>query len=607
MAARGAPDQAYLAQSLARAKTKFQRRNQKIEDIRKRRWNETEVDIPDNFKKITKSYHAPLVRDLIRRSQAILSSALPTPSVKPIDPSSPKSVENASRREKWLVAAYRKLNRRRNWFGQITDAFPADGYAVWKLVLKMDRYGSPKGEDEEDETYLKRQDKEKKLNWPFVAEHVDTCAYFPLSEDADGVCEVIEYSRREAYPLLTKYKDKLKDHPDLGPSLSNPEFDYSDCPDTVEFVEYWNRTHYAYMIDGHKVEEKEHNYGRPPYFCALFSPTSSKDPEFETEGIADPLVALQDKVEEMRTMQMNWAFLSAFPVARMKPATDDAIEIDPQTTEVVWEPGSTMNPIGGNVWEWVQAPTVGGDITSLGNYYEQMADKISLAPILYGQITGDISGPAAQSLIALARAVFGPGLSALAQQFDEMAEFIQHLIQDVVKEDVPVWSEGEGSWLELGPDDVNDYFEVMHNMEPITELERMSKAIWLADAQARGAISMRHYREEGLGIHDPESMDREVRIEKMRDSDSYAMMVFARFEERVNGPPPPQDPMAGAIPPGTPPALPVGPGGPGMPQVAGVQQGMMPGMGGPMGDPAMMPQPGPPMGPPMGGMPPGMI
>lgn len=591
MASTGLPEVADILRALERAKVRYEGRNNRVRAVRQRRWNLGPGPvIPDKFQKTGQSYRAPITRDLLRRTQSIIGDTFPDPRVPPTDPTSVDSNANAGDRERWLRAAYKRMDKHNHPRASITDALGADGESIFKCYLKMQKWGLDWSEDEDAEAYVHRVNTAQQQNFPFILEHVETTSFFPLSEDEDGYCEVVQFSLRERYALYEKYRDRLEGYGDLGRPQGNPDANYNFfISDDIPTVEYWNRDTYAYIVGNTLVDSGTHKYGRVPYYRAVFSPTSSTDPEFETEGIADPILQLQDRIEQLRTTQLNWAFLNGFPVARFRPATEDAVELDPTTVTVEWAPGETMNPVGGNIWEWVPAPGVGADISSLGAYFESMADKISLAPILYGQIEGTLSGPAAQSMIALARGIFGPAMQSLTAQWDELAGFMQKMVEEVIKVPVPVWDNDGGKWLTLGPKDIKGYYEVNHQLAPLTELERMSKSIWLGDAQARGAVSMRHYREEGIGLADPMAMDEEVKLEQAASSQAYQQLLMEQFTLRVKGDQPQPLPP---VPMQTPEALPVGPGGPGIPQVAGVQQVMLPGFdSGAGGQMAAMPPP----------------
>ena len=625
MAATGAPTQAEIKTILTRAKSRYDGRNARIKAVQDHRWNLTGPTIPKAFRKTTKEARLPYVRDLLKRGQAILGSQLPKPKVEP-QSRKPGDVKNASKRERYLASSYRRMDPKGLTFHNITDALCADGEAVWKLSLRMSEWAGEERDsagDEEDETYLARVGKIHREHYPICWEHVDTQTFYPIRQDHDGFIETVEISTRETYAVLDElgvkyeYENGKYRLEDLGPVIS-PAASMADpiptvnLTDTCEYSEHYNMDHVTYSVDGVKIKSEKHPFRRPPYYNPLFSPTSAKDPQYRTEGLADGILQLQDHLEWITTIRLNWASLTGFPTGRIVPVTEDAtLAGTEQSNKVVWEQGGIVKAPDGFKFEWVPTPGTGQELGVLQDFFKDLTDDVSLAPILYGEAQGDLSGPAAQSLIAMARAIFGPASDNLQTEFNRMASDIQWLIENVIKDDVPVFEKAgktatekkahPGGWIELGPDDIDGYYEVEHEMAPVVAIERMSKAIWLADAWARGGVDAEYYREEGLGINDPEEMDRRVRTEKLRDSQPYTDALIMKFMERVSSMAPPQaqpqlQQMLQPGQPGAPPAgIPVQPGGPGIPMVAGVGDSMQPGMPGPIGGAmAQMPSTTPP-------------
>jgi len=621
----GAPTQEHIDRMYSLVQSRYQGRNKRIKSVRDRRWNIVGPTIPKAFRKTVKEARLPYVRDLVKRGQAVLASAMPNPKRKPIDGAKVKDTKLSSKVERWLKASYRRMSRDEAVFEQITDALASDGEAVWKVTLRTKDWGEARRDEEkypddaDSDKYLARAHKVWKNHFPFQWEHIDTQTFYPVRRGPDGFLETLEVSTRETYAVVDELGLSLtngKIEPrlsDLGPVIAaDPSFaeviPSIDFTNTCQYAEYYNTTHCAYLVNGKIVKVEEHPYGEPPYFNPLFSPTSAKDPQYRTEGLADSILQLQDHVEEYTTIRMNWAQLTGFPVGRLRPVTEDAVLATEGDLKITWEQGGTVKAPDGFMWEWTPAPGTGSDLAALTEFFTMLIKDVSLAPILYGEAQGDLSGPAAQSLIAMARAIFGPAIENVGREFDRMGAFMLRLVDREIGVPVPVWERPgltktdkkthPGGWIELGPDDIDGYYDVEHELAPVVQLERMAKAIWLADAQARGAVTMNYYREEGLGINDPEEMDKEVKVEQYRNSQPYTDAVLQEVFRRIPS-------LAQAAPmaaqqmmmPGAPPeAMPVQPGGPGVPMVAGVGQ-EMPGTGQMGGVMATMPTGGPPAGP----------
>jgi hypothetical protein len=588
----GLPVDGFLNWAVDFLRSKYRERDKRLENIFEHRFNLREPMVPEAFKHLKTDYRHPLVRDVIRRSQAILSAAMPIPRVVPLGISK-LDQKNASKREQWLAGAYRKMGRGNNVYSQITDALPADGFAVWKCYLKLQRWGPQRADQETDDLYREKVEKARRAWFPFIWEHVPSHTFYPLAFDGDGLSEVIEITRRSAFECFNMFnvaRDSLGNMVEgLGEVNVNPR-DLSPA-DTLECWEYWNRDTYIYAVEGVIVKKEHHDLDRPPYFVANFSASSVHDPQYETEGIADSMLQVQDKLDTFVTVHTNWLILNGFPVGRLRPISEDVVDPYDQDLVVRAKLGETYKAPPGYYFEWVPAPSASNDFHELRTFLSETVDRVSLAPILYGEAR-DVSGPTSSNLITVAKSVFAPGVMSLALAFDQMAAYMQRTIEQVIEVPVPLWlmQKRTGKWEELGPDDIEGYYEVEHQLNPTIPMERMQKAIHLADAQARGAVSMRHYREEGLGIASPEEMDDEVRVEQYRGAPELRQIVIESTMKKLRA-------RQEARGQGTPPGLPVGPGGP-VPQVQGVQQGMAPGMplnpmaaraGAPAGAPAVPP------------------
>ena len=116
----------------------------------------------------------------------------------------PQAADNASKREKWLAASYRKMDRGKNIYARITDALVADGEATWKVYCKIHRWHVERGEYAAEE-YLNKVAETRRTHFPFAWEHVASTTYYPLAWDEEGLSEVLEITEREAFPLLHQY------------------------------------------------------------------------------------------------------------------------------------------------------------------------------------------------------------------------------------------------------------------------------------------------------------------------------------------------------------------------------------------------------------------
>lgn len=603
----------YLTRAKKRLVEKFKPRNTHNDEKWKRRRNEREPYVPEAARGTTQEFHAPFVRDLARRSQAIIGDRPPTPKVIPLKVG-PEAQRNADKKELWLMAERERTLQREDWWGMGTDAFAHDAEVIFKKTVHLKDWGKGQDDDEDDDGFNKRTEDVRRKHFPFRVEQIPTNSFYPIAYDDDGLCEVMIVTKREAFEMADLYDlryDKAKGK--LTKAVGDVVDD--DFPNSAEHVEWWNRTHFCTMVDGEIVQEpQEHDYeGWCPFFHAQFSTTSSKDPGFRTEGILDSILDLQDKIENFATAAEHYIWKASFPSYQPVPVSEDALPQYNQQgkTDIKLNHGGPVEGLPfGHKLEPVDLPPIGPDLKTMQDFLMTILDRVSLAPILYAQLQGDVSGPVATSLIAIAKSIFGPGLNNLARCMNRMDAFTLEMIEKRIKHPVPVWQEyeknedgkvvrrGSSDWEELSPEDINGYYTVQNQLAPIIPLERQQAIIQLTDGWERGLVSKRRVQEEGYGITSPEKEDEEIEVDEYTKLEMYKQWVWSKFMERIE---------QQAVPPvggGTPPVPAVGPGGP-VPQLAGVQQVEMPGFpGAPMMPPAMPPpDPNMPMPMPMGGAP----
>jgi hypothetical protein len=580
----------YVMTLASQQKVKMQGRNFKIRDLYDHRYGRHTVAVPDAFKATAAEYKSPLIGDLIDRAVAITHD-FPRPSVTPRKRLGPRAQENASLREKWAIGWLTRANRTKDVWGMIRDSTYSEGAGVWKVLFR-EHYWTSYGlrrHDESAQEYNSRVQEHREQHFPFVWEHVETSSFYPVAEDEDGLCEALEITRRETLPMMKRYglsytsKDGFY-KAGVGMVLNEPGA-WGALPDTVEFMEYWDREVFCYIVAGVIVKAGYHDYGRPPYFYAMAVTTGSKNPTDQYTSPATKLIPIQDIQDSFATIRMNWAYINGFPAARLVPVNDEIAMDVPDVTSIKYVPGETIQAPAGYRWEWAPAPPVGEDLRFMSEWMEAQADKYSLAPILHGSLLSGVSGVATLQAVTLAKSLFAPGLGNLARAMNETMAFVLYMIEHVIECPVPLYYQGDGKWLELGPRDIDGYYEFNFQIEPTIMQERIAKTQWLADLEARGFVTALRVLEEGAGIHDPEEELAAVDLQRFRQRGDYqnGVMQEAMRQLELEGfftPPQPTPEQQAAVP--------VSSAGPGIPQQAGIGQPMpqtQPGQEGQMAQP----------------------
>lgn len=550
--------------------SKFDIRNQHIENVRDRRYLRKPPIIPAKFKSLTnmEPFQFPLILDVLRRATAIVGIDFPRPTVVPLEPGD-KEQRRSSLREKWLPQAYRRMFGHNAYDKGIDSLFEA-GEAVWHVREHQHAFSNViRNTGEKAASYNRRVYRHHQQTFPYSALYVDPTTWYPVYDEEGTLTEVLEITQRERLPLMKRYKDRLGDrapqYADMGES-------------SVKFTQYTSRTETVYLVENEEVYRVQHNYGIVPYFSATAIVNSSLRREDWGMSFVYPLIALQDAISNLITMWMNWGFLNGFPMLKLKPVTgEDAIPDYDEKPSVELVPGGIFVPPTGFEANWWEAPGMGGELRELERILKSYVDEFSLADILRGAgESGQLSGVAAQLMIAVAKSIFGPGVHNVNQVFNDIAAFVQRRIDVGIKDVVPIWSPEEGDktkkkgeWIELGPDDIEGYYAVEHTLDAIIPAEQMAKSLWLNDGVQRGLVPKRVAIEEGYNQHAPEEWMDEIYIETIYDQPNVNSRII---EEALN-----PEGSAPVPPPGPPANTPISPGGAGQVVTPGINQPIQPG------------------------------
>lgn len=546
----------------------FQARNTKIREGRDRRFRKQRVKIPEEYRRISSEFKSPFIFDILRRVPGLVATTLPTPKVRPYTEGA-SAQKNSSLREDWLRYGSVRMDKDCSTFFKIIDAIGADGCGCWKTLLDRHMWGAygPKGDKESDGEYNKRVSEYHRAHWPIFREHVVTDTVYPL-KDENGIGQVLQITKDSGAVLARKYglsftKDGWVKGRDSY--AENP-------PDQAKFIEYWNREYFVYMVDDLIVKKGRHNYGDVPYFFAPLGETSSPKIEDQYFGLGWVMEPLCDKFDSFMTALENYAMISAFPYPTLKPISEMAIADEGQSKQVRLVQGEIYTPPMGYELVWMQPPNIHQDVIRVLDFLKNEIDRLGLAPVLYGLFQGEQSSASQQTAISVAKSILSAGINNICTEFNREARLRFRMIE-LLGEPVPIWrTDGpQREWLELGPEDLHGYYEVEHTLEPVIPAEQQMRYMFLADAQARGAITMNQLREEGLSINAPEKVDMDVMVETARKSTQYQNMLFSKWIEKFH--PEEGGPYAGGAPEAN---LPVAPGGVGAQGAAGLNQGMQP-------------------------------
>jgi hypothetical protein len=274
------------------------------------------------------------------------------------------------------------------------------------------------------------------------------------------------------------------------------------------------------------------------------------------------------------TTLINYSIKTAFPTPTIRPVGTDSIPVEQEADKpvVTIVPGQLFVPPLGYELIYLVPPPISGDVVKVLDFLKREIDRIGLAPVLFGLMQGEQSNAAQSTAIAVAKSILATGLKNICREFDRMAGLMMRMIE-ILDEPVPIWvTDGpKREWLDLGPEHIKGYYEVEHTLEAIIPAERQLKYMYLADAEARGYITKKRVREEGMDISAPEKEEEDRLLEDMEKDPRVLNVVMAKALEPWQG----QANTAQGLAPAA--NLPTQMGGAGAAMAAGMGQGLQPG------------------------------
>ena len=583
MPARGFTPEDYLTQAVASAKERYQGRNNHIELIRDWRRKRTQPKtLPRIYESVCTIYHPPDVEKLIHVGQALIAKKLPTTHRAPTDLKSVKSRQQAEQMEIWFYWAHLRTLLDINWWAQVTDSLAEGPIGVWKTTKRTQAWGAAMSgyDDKSAKEYNEKWEKTRRDTFPFVNTHVPSMAFQPLAWGPDGAFrEVLEITEREKPFLADMYKDELKS---AGMILDGDAESWGNG--SVECWEFWNEDSCEFWIDQKRVYKGEHKGKEPPYFQAQFSTTNHHDPAFESECLVDPILDACEQFQDFSCKKSVWAHLTSYPGFKLETNVDNALPYDEGEAKITWGPNLTTKVPTDRTWNPIIIPGTGQDLNQLLAFHQQTIERNSLATVLYGEGSGEMSGPVQHTQVDLAYATFGPCLESLARAFNRMDRHWLKLIVNDIKASVPVQQKANGEWIEIGPDDIEDVFDVQNEMDLIIRMAEVVAYTEAKDQQQSGYVTEDYVRRTIPGVKNPEAMADAVAVEKMANSNQMETLQMAHLLELEKAdqedPPPTVEEITGQAVPGQ--------GTPAAPP--GVNPGNLPG-GGVIAPPGMGQQP----------------
>lgn len=360
------------------------------------------------------------------------------------------------------------------WYRAIAEA-PQNPIRAWaqlgalrgaicaSLLYDEDKWPNP--DDYKDESDLAAQ---QKTAWPFVLDWVDPLTVFPDPATEGKEFIIIAFNR-----MAHEIKRRWPAWDMKVPGRVEPV----KLTDKVDFIAYWDKKYYAYIISGGLGQESyggksliraydgvaPHGYGFLPYFfisAGYGMPTGT--PETRYQGFLTQLGPLL-AAEARRMTQLDIIIAQQ---ASPWIAAHQSVKLDMQLGGVTRVPDDQR--IQDAIVEFRPQIPVSEIVVELG-MLKQRISSATIPDTLAGEkATGVYSGYHESVLVGTGRARLRPLSDALEHTVEWATSGSLKIVENVIKAPVSVWGRGmkANEFITISPDDINGAYEVYADLTP---------------------------------------------------------------------------------------------------------------------------------------------
>lgn len=536
-----------------------------------------ELRIPDAYKAIAKEVRTPYIRDTWHRAVAALNNKPYVVHIEPRD----KTIEAqkaCALGETWDIAVREALDKEINLDTSIesSKALIRDGESVLKVVHRPDAWANfpSRTRGEASEMYVDRARKYKKgAPLPFAWRVVDrlTTVWQDGEFGDEWVIELAEYPRAfmarrygmskhptedrlidpanpfvPATPINWSWDENSIQPENLLQGMPKP-WGWQNTPfGRCMKAEYFDAEWWTVVIDGTTAP----GFPKPNPYAPFIPYFRAKGPD--SESLLYSLLFLAPALDELLTMKLNWAHLSAYPnpivsqipnqVAGQFPTGDDALR-----PNLEWKPGKLIVFPPGWQLSFMQPPPTGEDLNQLITLYQQLIEVAGIPSIMRGISGSQDSGYLANQMLAVASLAFKMASEAQARQFSKAFEFLHWMVPNMIGQDVYALATATGEanngdnpsqklWVALRAGD--GFKAEVAGVDEFGPVEVIYRAMLPTDEQARAMIasqlvnspkpllSQRHAMTEYLQIEDPDEILDEIAIEDAMRQEPLASLIL---------------------------------------------------------------------------------
>lgn len=541
------------------------------------------VDIPQQYRAITKEVRTPYIRDAWSRISASLVAKSPVIQVQPKDEAREDYRAAAADASRWDMAAVERLNKQlgEDVVYNDTAALVRDGESVLKVVHQPNAWANfPRltGNDAA-ETLRAQTDFKKGVDLPIAWRNVDRLSML-FGDGEYGDEWALEYGE---YPL-PYIKGRYGLARDQDGELFDPHSKISGRPKPEGYLqsnggrciklEFFDADEWHVLIDGIEPTgwPKKNPYSPfKPYFRAK---------AHESESLLYSLLYLVPRLDELLTMKLNWVYLGSYPnpIISSTPSQDGMPGLDgplgdvanPAGKKLTWLPGQLMELPPGQQLTFLAPPPIGADTNDLLTIFRGLIEIAGVPSVMRGSSTGGDSGYLANQMLAAAAMHYKLAGAALQRQHEQAMDFMHWMVPNLIKQTVWVqgWQEIDKktnrpktkagrAWLALSPD------EQSQNTAPVSKLGPVSftfRPTLPTDEQARAMVaiqltnpgnqlvSKRYALEEWVQVDDADAVLEEIVVEQAMNEEPL-LSIWRDEALRLAGLLPPKDAEAPAAAP----------------------------------------------------------
>jgi hypothetical protein len=497
---------------------------------------ERDVYVPPAYGNTAVEIRTPLMNDLIQRLAGALSVNPPQFKVPPRPRGNmDKNQRLSSKLEKWTTAWLNEMEHQEGdrIYYRFLDYLCGDGHGVLKLVHRedfwdgyptLDKDADSLTPDEAEEYSEKVANFKTGASLPFSLKVLDPLTFYPFYSER-GLEEVLEVSKRPKIYLAKRFNLTAGDRGKLVSKTGQNVHMDSQISGDCEYWEHWT--------------DKD-----VPYFHALGTQTSSREPDKEGLSVGHQLIHLIPALDSLLTMKTNSGFLSAYPsFKRIRPIgapsrvgeLDD--DEDPDAAGLEFEPGHIYDGLPGEDLAPVELPQVGQDVNQSIEMLLGIISKVGIPSVLEGNHSPNrVSGFAYSEMLNVSRTKYTTIIRNASFAMESMVKFLWWLVEKRVGEEIYIWAtdeDGTAGWLSITPSDIGEYYNVKVIIEPLLPEDDIAQGQHAASMVQAGMWSKRFAREQKMGIPDPEAMEDEILVERAMEMPQISLYLLLKALERT--------------------------------------------------------------------------